>query len=312
MIPDEARAMEPMFLRRCTDTVFKEMDSDRSAGISETEMLYWTKSGKNIIDSLSDLIDREVYAAWMESNEQSFRIGGVAKGSKAEEQQKLAQGGGGGGCGGGGWFFNSPASTSAGTGSAAECATPGNMSQREGSPMLKASPNITVQPAPQQVPLPAVQIASEVNGGSTLPAPPPRPQHISSPRQDAGYGPAAAAGMLLAAGYAPRLNPVMGAAPPGPPDACGPWCHAQHAADRWHGADSWADAACGAGRPGAAVPAAGVPKHAAWRPHRAHGRSWRLPPAPRAGAPSVREHVERRTERRTRALRTCASWLPSG
>mmetsp|Transcript_49493 Transcript_49493/g.125738 ORF Transcript_49493/g.125738 Transcript_49493/m.125738 type:complete len:133 (+) Transcript_49493:161-559(+) len=52
-----------------------------------------------------------------------------------------------------------------------------------------------------------------VNGGSTLPAPPPRPQQISSPRQDAGYGPAAAAGMLRAAGYAPRLNPVMGAAP---------------------------------------------------------------------------------------------------
>lgn len=73
MMPEGASALQPMLLKRATDTIFREMDKDHGGWISAEEMCKWTAEGNNIIDSLADLIDREVYALWMQNSKESMR-----------------------------------------------------------------------------------------------------------------------------------------------------------------------------------------------------------------------------------------------
>merc|ERR1719343_1241142 len=75
MMPPDAAALQPMLLKRATETIFKEMDKDISGTVSKEEMIDWTKKGKNIIDSLASLIDREVYTMWQKNQQENLRWG---------------------------------------------------------------------------------------------------------------------------------------------------------------------------------------------------------------------------------------------
>ena len=60
MIPENAASLMPMLLKRATEQIFQEMDKDHGQSIEAEEMMMWTKSGRNIIDALADLIDKDV------------------------------------------------------------------------------------------------------------------------------------------------------------------------------------------------------------------------------------------------------------
>lgn len=95
MIPESAAALQPMLLKRATDLIFQDMDKDNSHTISAQEMLQWTHEGKNIIDSLATLIDKEVYRLYMENKKDqdrraynSFGAMGTSTGGKYGQQQQ--------------------------------------------------------------------------------------------------------------------------------------------------------------------------------------------------------------------------------
>mmetsp|Transcript_54321 Transcript_54321/g.115952 ORF Transcript_54321/g.115952 Transcript_54321/m.115952 type:complete len:482 (+) Transcript_54321:151-1596(+) len=168
MIPDNARAIQPLLLKRCTDTIFKEMDADHDSGISEQDMLQWTKAGHNMITSLSDLIDKEVYSAWMENNEQmmrKMRLKGetpAARSPPTKSQDAPASGN---------WFR-------------------GSGSEATGSPVSSpGSPASIYGPAPPTSDA-RDRVVSEVNGGMVLPPAPPTfsSGRVAPPEQTAGYG----------------------------------------------------------------------------------------------------------------------------
>jgi len=75
MMPEGARALQPMLLKRATETIFKEMDTEikHDGIVTAEEMIKWTAEGKNIIDSLVTLIDREVYLLWQKNNQDNLR-----------------------------------------------------------------------------------------------------------------------------------------------------------------------------------------------------------------------------------------------
>merc|ERR1719343_1910387 len=77
MMPEGAAALQPMLLKRATETIFKEMDKEINADgvVTAEEMIKWTAEGKNIIDSLATLIDREVYTLWQQNNRDNLRRG---------------------------------------------------------------------------------------------------------------------------------------------------------------------------------------------------------------------------------------------
>jgi len=75
MMPEGAAALQPMLLKRATETIFKEMDKEitHDGVVTAEEMIKWTAEGKNIIDSLVTLIDREVYLLWQKNNLENLR-----------------------------------------------------------------------------------------------------------------------------------------------------------------------------------------------------------------------------------------------
>eukprot|EP00429_Kryptoperidinium_foliaceum_P068327 CAMPEP_0176068584 /NCGR_PEP_ID=MMETSP0120_2-20121206/34237_1 /TAXON_ID=160619 /ORGANISM="Kryptoperidinium foliaceum, Strain CCMP 1326" /LENGTH=492 /DNA_ID=CAMNT_0017402207 /DNA_START=1 /DNA_END=1477 /DNA_ORIENTATION=- len=104
MIPEAAASLQPMLLKRATDCIFEDMDKDNSNTISSTEMLRWSQDGKNIIDALAELIDREVYKLWMENKREKERreynsfgamntLGGSPTGMSANQGQQFAANG---------------------------------------------------------------------------------------------------------------------------------------------------------------------------------------------------------------------------
>jgi len=75
MIPERAAALQPMLLKRATEVIFREMDKEIKGDgvITAEEMIKWTAEGKNIIDSLATVIDREVYTLWQKNNQERLR-----------------------------------------------------------------------------------------------------------------------------------------------------------------------------------------------------------------------------------------------
>lgn len=73
MMSEEAKPLQPLLLNRATDTIFKQMDSGNNQAITADEMLQWTRAGRNIIDSLAEIIDREVYSLWLQNSKDRFR-----------------------------------------------------------------------------------------------------------------------------------------------------------------------------------------------------------------------------------------------
>lgn len=69
MSPAEAAAIRPVLLKKATDVIYSEMDSDKSNDVSEVEMLNWTKRGNSIIDRLAEIIDTEVYKLWLDQHQ---------------------------------------------------------------------------------------------------------------------------------------------------------------------------------------------------------------------------------------------------
>jgi len=98
MMPEEAAALQPMLLKRATETIFKQMDVNSSQTITADDMLQWTRSGNNIIDSLVKIIDTEVYRLWLQNNEDRFKYGFAHRGNMWDQHQEQHRGSDGSAC----------------------------------------------------------------------------------------------------------------------------------------------------------------------------------------------------------------------
>eukprot|EP00811_Abedinium_folium_P013869 NODE_22906_length_689_cov_2.521352.p2 GENE.NODE_22906_length_689_cov_2.521352~~NODE_22906_length_689_cov_2.521352.p2 ORF type:complete len:199 (-),score=76.73 NODE_22906_length_689_cov_2.521352:91-657(-) len=64
MTPPEADSLRPLLLDKITSDLFDEMDFGHSDVITSDELIEWTKRGNNIIDRLTDIINREFFNIW--------------------------------------------------------------------------------------------------------------------------------------------------------------------------------------------------------------------------------------------------------
>jgi len=85
MTPIEAEALRAPLLKKATDEIYRDMDMDHRNDISPEEMVAWSKRGNNVVDRIADIIEHEVYQAWLKENERNNRMQ-YAQGSNANQQ----------------------------------------------------------------------------------------------------------------------------------------------------------------------------------------------------------------------------------
>jgi len=110
MSPPSAAAIRPLLEKKAVDDIYYEMDMDHAADISAVEMIAWTKKGNNVVDTLADIIDKEVYQIWLaekKKNPQRMREK-VNNGQNPQDQygnqnSQFSSGGPGGGPPGNGY-----------------------------------------------------------------------------------------------------------------------------------------------------------------------------------------------------------------
>lgn len=75
MTPPEAASLRPLLTKKAADDIFAEMDFDHNDQISSDEMLLWSRKGNNIVDRIANIMDHEVYSAWLTEKDREGRQG---------------------------------------------------------------------------------------------------------------------------------------------------------------------------------------------------------------------------------------------
>lgn len=78
MSPPEADSLRPLLVKKATDEIYKDMDFNRNNEISSEEMLMWSRRGNSIIETLADIIDKEVHRIWLKSQQANANTRGMA------------------------------------------------------------------------------------------------------------------------------------------------------------------------------------------------------------------------------------------